>query len=373
MITTKLKGAGNLIRLTKLGAEEFGLSASAILKRVIDLFFIRHFSTIEIFSEALIDPALDAVELSRYVSKESAWPIYEKMNRCPEQRQIDDKLNFQIQCEKFDIKVPRLIDVFNPNIWQKNRDTQADWREKLQTEFPSCFVIKPTLGLKGTGVMVITREGDTFRASDSQILSVGQLLTLLSETGSLPMIHPHYKPDDQRVIFQERLVGHGDLATLSGKDAIQCIRVCTALDEKKHPSIVFAFLKIITGKNQLDTFDKGRMGNLLGYIDLTTGKIFRVVGSPERSEIGIPMSQHPNTGNSLVGFEVPQWNAVVELAMTAARAFDPVGFVGWDIAVTDNGPVLIEGNTTWDPLAPFDVPLNQISSWADLRCLLRKD
>ena len=373
MISQKLESARNLFRLTKLGAERFGLSAPEALKRIVDLFFMRHFSSTEIFGEALMDPKLDATELSRYISKESAWIIYEKMNRCPEQIQIDDKLEFHAQCEHIGVAVPRLIDVFVPNLPPSNRDTRTDWRKKLLTEFPSCFVVKPTLGLKGAGVMIVTREGDAFRTSDSRLLNIDRLLTILSKTGSLPMIHPHYKPYDQRVIFQERLAGHDDLATLSGTDALQCIRVCTALDEKNHPSIVFAFLKIITGKNRFDTFDRGRTGNLLGFISSTTGKIFRVVGTPDQSEIAIPMNHHPDTGTTLVGFEIPQWDAVVELAMRASRAFDPVGFVGWDIAVTDRGPVLIEGNTTWDPVAPFEVPLDQISTWADLRSQLRQD
>ena len=114
------------------------------------------------------------------------------------------------------------------------------------------------------------------------------------------------------------------------------------------------------------------MGNLLGFINPATGKIYRVVGSPDRSEVALPLNRHPDTGIDLVGFEIPQWDAVVELAMMASTAFDPVGFVGWDIAVTNNGPVLIEGNTTWDSPAPFEVPLNKISTWAEQRNQRRK-
>ena len=145
------------------------------------------------------------------------------------------------------------------------------------------------------------------------------------------------------------------------------------LDERNRPLIVFAFLKIITGKNQLDTFNKGRTGNLLGFIAPETGKIFRVVGRTKRTEIAVPLSRHPDTGASLGGFEIPEWDAVVELAKRASTAFDPVGFVGWDVAVTDDGPVLIEGNTTWDPVAPFEIPLSRISTWADLRSKVRRN
>jgi Sugar-transfer associated ATP-grasp len=59
----------------------------------------------------------------------------------------------------------------------------------------------------------------------------------------------------------------------------------------------------------------------------------------------------------LENFRVPMWEAVCELAKKAASAFWPVGAVGWDIAVTREGPVLVEGNTVWDPVAPLYFPL----------------
>jgi hypothetical protein len=43
------------------------------------------------------------------------------------------------------------------------------------------------------------------------------------------------------------------------------------------------------------------------------------------------------------------WNAVVELGKKAALAFLPSKCLGWDIAVTPAGPVLIEANRYWDP------------------------
>lgn len=56
---------------------------------------------------------------------------------------------------------------------------------------------------------------------------------------------------------------------------------------------------------------------------------------------------HPDSGASIVDFQVPLWDKVVELVDRAAREIPTVPYVGWDVAVGPDGPLLIEGN--WTP------------------------
>ena len=53
---------------------------------------------------------------------------------------------------------------------------------------------------------------------------------------------------------------------------------------------------------------------------------------------------HPATGYVMPGLQIPFWEEVTELVRQAAVIVPHVGYVGWDIAVTAEGPVLIEGN-----------------------------
>jgi hypothetical protein len=55
------------------------------------------------------------------------------------------------------------------------------------------------------------------------------------------------------------------------------------------------------------------------------------------------------TGADLVGVAVPLWREARALAERASRLFLPMRTIGWDVAVTPDGPVLIEGNARWDP------------------------
>jgi len=53
---------------------------------------------------------------------------------------------------------------------------------------------------------------------------------------------------------------------------------------------------------------------------------------------------HPTTGATIVGRRVPMWDQVLDLAVHAHAVFADQIVVGWDIAVLESGPQLIEGN-----------------------------
>lgn len=63
-----------------------------------------------------------------------------------------------------------------------------------------------------------------------------------------------------------------------------------------------------------------------------------------RDSTGEYFEAHPTTGTPLVGFEIPMFDEAAELCRKAAEMFPQVGYVGWDVAITPDKPVLIEGN-----------------------------
>jgi len=67
---------------------------------------------------------------------------------------------------------------------------------------------------------------------------------------------------------------------------------------------------------------------------------------------------HPVTGEAITGFAIPYWKEVVELAKNAALCTPENRSVGWDIAVTAEGPELIEGNHNWCKLL-WQLPVKQ--------------
>jgi hypothetical protein len=44
---------------------------------------------------------------------------------------------------------------------------------------------------------------------------------------------------------------------------------------------------------------------------------------------------------------LPDWDTVLRLTKVAHQACPNIAFVGWDVAFTENGPTLLEGNVNW--------------------------
>lgn len=55
----------------------------------------------------------------------------------------------------------------------------------------------------------------------------------------------------------------------------------------------------------------------------------------------------PDSGEPLQGFMVPCWQELLEVALDGSTAFRELGTIGWDIALTEDGPCLIEGNARY--------------------------
>jgi hypothetical protein len=89
----------------------------------------------------------------------------------------------------------------------------------------------------------------------------------------------------------------------------------------------------------------GRVGGgCFAGVNVKTG----IVDTPAIDYDNNRFEKHIDTGKQITGFQVPCWNEVLDLAERALRHVDGIDFVGWDICVTEDGPLIIEGNS-----APF--------------------
>ena len=97
-------------------------------------------------------------------------------------------------------------------------------------------------------------------------------------------------------------------------------------------------------------------GNLAAPIDIINGN---VCGPGVYSDIREKERDfHPVTGKKITGFKLPYWKEVMVLAKQAALHMPGNKSVGWDIAITEEGPDLIEGNHNWCKLL-WQLPVKQ--------------
>jgi hypothetical protein len=102
--------------------------------------------------------------------------------------------------------------------------------------------------------------------------------------------------------------------------------------------------------------DNMAAGNLAAPIDAKTGIIS---GPGVYSDITkSPETIHPITGVSIVGFQIPYWQEILEMTKKASLKHPQNKSIGWDIVVTEDGPGFIEGNHDWCKLV-WQLPVNK--------------
>ena len=138
------------------------------------------------------------------------------------------------------------------------------------------------------------------------------------------------------------------------------MRVMTFRDiDTDEPFVAFASHRFGTKRSQpVDNFGAG--GLSVG-IDIDTGVLQpamwrRPGGSGGRREI-VWIDEHPDTGAQITGTKVPHWQMALDAVLRAAAALPGSRYVGWDLAVTQDGLSIIEGNNRGDVLVQMHGPL----------------
>lgn len=130
------------------------------------------------------------------------------------------------------------------------------------------------------------------------------------------------------------IVQHPDMDVLYSK-SVNSIRMFTFCKDGQG-CFLHAILKIGNG-GIVDNFSSGGMYT---FPD-DSGK----VTVPAIDKDDVLYSKHPITGTDIIGFQIPMFEEAVELVKKAAEVIPQVRYVGWDVAISDHGPVLIEGNS----------------------------
>lgn len=147
-------------------------------------------------------------------------------------------------------------------------------------------------------------------------------------------------------IIETWIVQHPAISDLYPK-AVNPIRINTVLDNDE--------LHIMTSTLSIGHNSKianASINALFALVDPKTGKVLTDACDYD----GGVYEKHPETGAVFKDFQIPFWKETLEMLEKAARTMHQVRYVGWDIAITESGPVIIEGNN--DPgYIGFQLPL----------------
>lgn len=152
-------------------------------------------------------------------------------------------------------------------------------------------------------------------------------------------------------LLQESIRQHTRMSELH-PHSINTVRVIT-FNNHREVQVFSAALRIGTNNRSVDNWAAG--GIVVG-IDLDTGKL-RKEGI-FKPGYGGRVERHPDTGVALEGFEIPYFQKSIELACSLHRCLYGIHSVGWDIAITPQGPLFIEGNDDWEGGIPMSLETN---------------
>lgn len=140
---------------------------------------------------------------------------------------------------------------------------------------------------------------------------------------------------DQRIFLEDVITQHKDMNKLCDTSC-NTIRIMTFNNNGKS-EILAAVLRVGNGVNPVDNFHAGGM---TAEIDLETGKVINSALSKDLQEF----KEHPTSKVKFVGFQIPCWDELKQMVLKASLESDKILVVGWDVAITTDGPIIIEGN-----------------------------
>lgn len=233
---------------------------------------------------------------------------------------VDDKSRMRDVCRAIGVPTPAIYAVLlAPSALRHLPRLLAKYND---------FVIKPNRGAAGRGILVVVgRDGSDFRRHNGQRLTVNDLRQHISNI--LSGLYSLGGNSDE-ALLQQRVLPHPAFERISYQ-GIPDVRVVLY---RQQPAMAMLRLptKVSGGRANL------HQGGLGAGVDLATGITCRAV------QYNRVVSRHPDTGESLIGFQVPCWPEILAMAQRVSAAV-PLGYLGVDVVLdARQGPLLLEGN-----------------------------
>ena len=151
---------------------------------------------------------------------------------------------------------------------------------------------------------------------------------------SLNEIYDKLTDENNNFELEEVIKQHPEVSKIY-PDAINTVRVVTILKDNV-PHIICAYFRIGNGK-YVDNFNSGGM---VAPVNELTGEVMdRAIDKKKNL-----YENHPQTGSKIKGFKFPDWDKAISMCKEASKVVPQMGYIGWDVCFTPNGPIFVEGN-----------------------------
>ena len=274
--------------------------------------------------------------VDHYLHQYEASALLPYLNRDHRHPAIDDKAQFARLCQQHQLPTATTLGSCEQG--------RCNWQATARVD----IFIKPLCGARGEGTMLWRQLADNQYQDHNGHVQTRN--TLIEQFEKLSL--------QQAYLVQARLYNHPAIAALS-PGALSTARIVTGRTPTGAIETVAATFKMAWQPSIINTH------GLNSAIELTTGQLARAYSY---DPICSGYDAHPVTGALITGAILPDWPDALALAERVHQQFPGYVFLGWDVAPTPQGPVLLEGNAGWDVVTvqkPQGIPLAQ-TRFADI-------
>ena len=237
---------------------------------------------------------------------------------------LNNKLSFDTYFKNFNLPIPKVVSYNLRNKYYFDNtinicDTEGDlisfFNHMFESSLQKSFIIKPIIAQGGSGIILLKKETLT-----NQIKANANILL------------------NESFIHQEVIIQHPEINKIHSK-CINTLRIETYIDNKRKTHILSVVMRFGIGNGFIDNISSG---GFFISVNLGSGQL-QGIGRQMFTKGIETFISHPNSNILLEGFKVPFFNEACELAKKATN-YLPNRIIGWDIAISNKGPVIIEGN-----------------------------
>lgn len=237
---------------------------------------------------------------------------------------MDNKLFFSLLLEKSSLSTPKLVSYNLGNSFHFNNTNKqigdkvelVDFFENVFTTFKlEGLFFRPLSDYGGKGCFKLTRT-HLKKEIDAVIDSL------------LKGSYVHTK-----IIKQ-----HAEVNKIHNK-SVCTLRIVSFITSEGQAEIIGAAMRFGVGSSVVDNASSG--GFVVG-VDVTNGKL-KKAGRYFLEYGGGEIYEHPDSGFKLEGFKIPYFEEAYEEVLKGVKVI-PDRFIGWDVAITPNGPTIVEAN-----------------------------
>ena len=278
-----------------------------------------NYYTFELYRSDRFRQAADYIH--RFEMKEGVYRLLKVDTTSP----LQSKEGFSRYCQAKDLPTTPIIASF----------AQGQWIDRPAADgLPQRdLFLKRTSGRGGARAELLVFENGRYHSKRGGVYDADELIAhaiLLSRT--------------EAYILQPREVNHEAIADLS-PSALATVRIVTVLNEMGRGETVRAVFRM--GQSHDSVVDNFHAGGIAAPVNIETGELGVATDFGLSPSVGW-LDRHPATGAQIAGRQLPQWAQIKTLAERAHASFQDRIVVGWDIALTQGGLILVEGNAAAD-------------------------